>query len=423
MIRRKVFRQPFRSRFPLMSSRVKASVVFTSMLLTIMLVVGAVIGRSEEKTDGAYRPLSVYTEVLARIKSDYVEEPDVKKVTRGALQGLVEYLDPMSSYLSAEQYSEYKERIGFQDKGRGWSTGMVAHKRGMYTAVLSVLPGSPADKAGIKPGDLIEAIDDKGTRLMPPALLYARLSGEPGSSVRVLIRSSKDYEDPVEHRLERAKIQLPAVRSEMLDGDLGLIDVSVFDDNTAAETAAAVKKLAKAGAKGLILDLRENSIGDTKLGYKLAELFVSGKELGTLEGQRFEKQTFTAGPKSAITDLPLSILIDRPASGAAEVAAAALLDNHRADVIGETTYGLAAHQETIELEDGGALILSVAKFHRPDGKSLHDDGLEPNYPLEPAQLRLYRNPDQREEGYEDPFLKKAREVLNGTAEAPAAKAA
>src|SRR6056297_2316372 len=113
-----------------MSSRVKASVVFSSMLLTIMLVVGAVIGRSEEKSDGAYRPLSVYTEVLARIKSDYVEQPDIEQVTRGALQGLVEYLDPMSSYLSAEQTEEYRQRLGYQDEGRGWSTGLFVHKRG-----------------------------------------------------------------------------------------------------------------------------------------------------------------------------------------------------------------------------------------------------------------------------------------------------
>ena len=367
--------------------------------------------------------MSVYTEVLARIKSDYVEEPDVKQVTRGALQGLVEYLDPMSSYLSDEQYAEYKQRLGFQDAGRGWTTGLIAHKRGMYTAVLAVLPGSSAEKAGVKPGDLIEAIDDMSTRLMPPALLYARLSGEPGSSVRLLIRSSQALEDPVEHRLERTKIQLPAVRSEMLDGNLGLIDVGAFDEKTVPDVAAAIQKLSKAGAKGLMLDLRETSIGPVELGYKLAELFVSGVELGTLKGQRFENKTFTAGAKTAVTDLPLVILIDRPASGAAEVAAAALLDNKRADIVGETTYGLAAHQETIELEDGGALILSVAKYHRPSGKPLHDDGLESNYPLEPAQLRLYRNPEQREEGYQDPFLKKATEVLTGVAEKPAEKAA
>ena len=406
-----------------MSSRVKASVVFSSMLLTIMLVVGAVIGRSEEKSDGAYKPLSVYTEVLARIKSDYVEEPDIQQVTRGALQGLVEYLDPMSSYLSSEQYAEYKDRIGYQDEGRGWSTGLFVHKRGMYTAVLSVLPGSSAEKAGIQPGDLIEAIDDKGTRLMPPALLYARLSGEPGSTIKVLVRPTRgDYVDPVEHTLERTKIVFPPVTSQMLEGKLGLIDMNSFSEETVQQVAAEVRKLSSAGAKGLILDLRENAIGDPKLGYRLAELFVSNVDLGKLSGQKFANQSFKAGESSAITDLPLAILVDRPASGAAEIAAAALLDNKRADLVGETTYGLAAQQETIVLEDGAALLLSVAKYHRPSGEPLHSDGIEPNYPLEPAQLRLYRNPDQRESDYKDPFIEKARQVLQGEAE-PADKAA
>src|SRR5690606_18166091 len=120
---------------------------------------------------------------------------------------------------------------------------------------------------------------------------------------------------------------------------------------------------------------------------------------------------------------PLTILVDRPASGAAEIAAAALMDNDRAELVGETTYGLAAQQETIELEDGAALILSIAKYHRPNGKPLHADGVEPGYPLEPAQLRMYRNPDQRGDDYTDPFIEKARQVLLGAAGPAADKAA
>ncbi len=407
-----------------MSSRVKASVVFSSMLLTIMLVVGAVIGRSEEKSDGAYKPLSVYTEVLARIKSDYVEEPDIQQVTHGALQGLVEYLDPMSSYLSAEQYVEYKKRLGFQDAGRGWATGLFVHKRGMYTAVLAVLPGSAAAKAGIEPGDLIEAVDDFGARLMPPALLYARLSGEPGTSVKLLVRASRGESlDPRELTLERTEIAFPPVSSRMVEDNLGLITMKSTSRKSVADVAAEVRKLEAAGAKGLILDLRENAIGDPQLGFRLAELFVSNKELGSLSGQKFPKKEFRSPEGSAITELPLTILVDRPASGAAEIAAAALLDSGRAELVGETTYGLAAQQETIELEDGAALILSIAKYHRPNGKPVHSDGVEPSYPLEPAQLRMYRNPDQRSDDYKDPFIEKARQVLLGEAEPAADKAA
>ena len=125
-----------------MSPRLKFGVVFCSTLLTLMLVIGAVTGKSKEKDEGAYRPLSVYTEVLAKIKGEYVEEPDMTKVTRGALQGLVEYLDPLSSYLSADQYKIFLEAQQNDDHGSGLATGLVVQKRNSYTHTLSVLPGS-----------------------------------------------------------------------------------------------------------------------------------------------------------------------------------------------------------------------------------------------------------------------------------------
>lgn len=151
-----------------MTPRIKLGVVFTSMLLTVMLVLGAVMGKSKEG-EGAYRPLSVYSEVLAKVKSDYVEEPNMEEVTRGALQGLVEYLDGSSSYLTGEQYQAYQKALKNDDHGSGLATGMSVQKRAGYCYVLSVLPGSPADQAGIRVGDLIEAINGLNTRVMPPA--------------------------------------------------------------------------------------------------------------------------------------------------------------------------------------------------------------------------------------------------------------
>ena len=165
-----------------MTARIKFSIVFCSTLLTVMLVIGALMGK-EPVEDGAYRPLRVYSDVLRHIKSNYVESPDMSKVTLGALQGLIEYLDPLSSYLTAEQFEQFTETRGNPDKGTGMATGLVIHKRVGYATVLAVLPGSSADKAGIRPGDLIEAIDDLNTRVMPPAYLHALLSGKPGTSV------------------------------------------------------------------------------------------------------------------------------------------------------------------------------------------------------------------------------------------------
>ena len=398
-----------------MSARVKLGVVCSSMLLTILLVVGAVIGRGEE-ADDSYRPLAVYTEVLARIKSDYVEEPDIDQVTQGALQGLVEYLDPMSSYLSEQQLSEYRKAVANPDEGTGLSTGMVVHKRGNYTVVLNVLPDSPAARAGIEAGDFIEAIDDHGTRMMPPAYLYSKLSGAPGSPIKLLIRSSGNYDEPEEHRLVRDKISYPDVERETLEGGVGRIGVTFLNKNTTAQVEKAVKALEKAGATKLILDLRGNALGSVDVGIELADLFVSEGRLTLLKGQRVAEKTFEASAKATVTELPLVVLTDRFVSGGAEVAALALKETGRAKVVGERTYGLASEQELVTLDDGAALILSTAKYYRADGDALQDNGVAPEYGVAPADLRRWRNPEEGEDRGEDPFLRKALDVFAGTAE-------
>ncbi len=413
-----------------MGSRMKISVLCSSFLVTVLLVLGAVLGKSEEK-EGAYRPLAVYTEVLARIKSDYVEEPDIPKVTQGALQGLVEYLDPQSSYLSAEQYAEYLEGLKNEDKGTGRATGMVVHKRVNYTTVMAVLPGSAADEAGIRPGDLVEAVDGMSARVMPPAYLQAKLSGKPGTRVNVMIRPANDYDSPKEHDLQRSAVKLPEVESEMIAGDVGLIKAAALTAAHVARIESVIESLEAGGARKLIVDLRGNAIGEIANGIRLADLFLDSGAIASAKGRKYLEKTFEAGAGSTVTALPAVFVIDRPTAGAAEVAAAAILQNSRGDVVGESSYGLAAHQETIELDDGAALLLSVAKYHGPDGKAIHDEGVEPNHLVAPRDLRRFREfqrggpqlneperPRQMQiepspEGMEDPFLKKALEVLTG----------
>lgn len=411
-----------------MGSRMKVSVIFSSFLITVLLVVGAVLGKSEEK-EGAYRPLAVYTEVLARIKSDYVEEPDIPKVTEGALQGLVEYLDPQSSYLSAEQYREYLKSLKNEDGGTGLATGMVVHKRVNYTTVMAVLPGSAADEAGIQAGDLIEAVDEMSTRVMPPAYLLSKLSGEPGVRVSVMIRPVNDYDSPEEYELRRSAVRLPDVKSEMLEDNIGSITATALTAKHVQQIAAAIKSLESGGAVKLIIDVRSSSIGEIRDGIQLANLFLDSGTIASAKGQKYAEKTYSADTESTVTALPVAFVIDRPTSGAAEVAAAAILQNSRGAVVGESSYGLAAIQETIELDDGAALLLSIAKYYGPDGKAIHDEGLEPNHLVAPRDLRKFQEfqrgapapnePDRPQviepalEDTGDPFIKKAIEVLNG----------
>ncbi len=404
-----------------MSARFKFSLVCTSFLITLLLVVGAVLGKSEQQ-DGAYRPLAVYTEILARIKSDYVEEPDIPKVTQGALQGLVEYLDPLSSYLSANQYDEYEERSVNVDGGSGLATGMVVHKQGNYTSVLGVLRDSPAAKAGIRPDDLVDAIDDISTRVMPPAYLRAMLSGEPGSTVKLMIRPSYDYESPVEHVIERYEPVLPPIQSQMLEDGIGYIDADVLGEGTAQEVSDALQRLESEGAAKVVLDLRGNALGSPEVGIALADLLLGEGTITTLKGQNYSEEAFRASPESKVTDLPVAVIVDRPTGGGAEIVAAAIQQNSRGSVVGESSSGLAAVQETITLEDGAALILSVAKYHGPNGEAIHRDGVEPDHPISQRDLRRYREVQHRkfdtpegrqkaEEEVGDPFLRKAQEIL------------
>lgn len=405
-----------------MRSRFEFSVLCTSFFLAVLLIVGALLGKSEEQ-EGAYRPLAVYMEILARIKSDYVEEPDISKVTQGALQGLVEYLDPLSSYLSSEQYAEYQAQLQNPDGGSGLATGMIVRKQGNYTGVQAVLPGSPAAEAGIRADDLLDAIDNISTRVMPPAYLQALLSGEPGSSVTVMIRPSWDYDSPVEHTLVRSETPLPDVEARLLDGGIGYVRASVLDADRVRQIAEAVRGLEADGAAKLVLDLRGNAWGTPSEGVALANLFLDSGTIATLKGQNYPEKQFMADAESKAVDLPLAVIVDRPTSGGAEVAAAAIQQNERGQVVGEKSAGLAAAQDTIRLDDGAALILSVAKYYGPGGAAIHDEGVEPDRAVPQRELRRYREflhrkfetPEARLEAAEkagDPFLDKALEALD-----------
>jgi carboxyl-terminal processing protease len=409
-----------------MTARVKFSIISCSVLLTAVLIVGGVMGQ-EPATEGAYRPLQVYSDVLRNIKSNYVENPDMSKVTLGALQGLVEYLDPLSSYLTAEQFKQVISARENPDLGTGLSTGLVVHKRTGHTTVLAVLPGSSAEGAGVWPGDLVEAIDGLSTRVMPPAYLHALLSGKPGTNVKVLLRSLRDSDEPKEHLLIREQVELPRVSRKILEPGIGYIDLDVVDRDRVTEVAVAVRALQAKGAKKIILDLRGNSVGQVQAGIPLVNLFLSRGAIVSLKGRQHSEERFEADVDSTVTDVPLALISDRTTAGSAELVAAALLDNERAQLVGERTYGLAALQKTIKLKDGAALILSVAKYHRPTGEALQDGGVTPSHPLSSEELRRYYklrypadmslSPSLRlsQPGVnsveKDPYIQKALEVL------------
>jgi carboxyl-terminal processing protease len=400
-----------------MNSRIKYLVVTTSTCLMLLLVLGNVLGRSAS-TDRPYPQLGVYTEVLHRIKSEYVEEPDMKSVTLGALNGLLESVDPFASYLNADQYKDYLKN---KDAHKA-AVGLVLAKKFGFVGIVGVVPGSPAGKAGLATNDMLETINGVATRDMPLAYASLLLEGESGSSVELTVVRVRRPE-PQKIKLVRAAIAYPAITQKLMADNIGYVMPSTLAEGKVKEVAAALESLQKQGAQKLILDLRNCAVGTPQEGIALANLFLSKGEITYLQGQKMPRQDFTADAAKDITKLPLVVITNRGTADGAEIAAAALMDDKRAEVVGERTYGDASLRKAVTMEDGGAIILSVAKYYSPGGKAIQDVGVTPETVMtEPeAQVELDENgeplpetPDQPEhKQQDDPLLKKAIEVANG----------
>ena len=354
----------------------KIMLLAASVVLVLTVFIGmnsSGVSAATDGQDGAYRQINVYTEVLRHIQTDYVTDPNIPEVTNGAMRGLLESLDADSSYLSPEDYKNYKA-----DKGGKAQVGINVSKRYGYATVVSVVPGSPADKAGLVDGDILEAIDGQDTRNTSLAMIQRMLEGAPGSQLTVgVVRPSKVEPDKI--AMTRTLVVVPPV-AETVYENATILDLKpeILDREHVDQVEAKLKGMQKAGNKKILLDLRDVAAGDMDQAVRLANLLLKGGTITTLEGQKFPKQVFAADPAKAIQpSAPIVILVNRGSAGPAELVAAAVLDNKRGDVVGEKTFGEGAQQKTFELPDGAALILSVAKYESPSGKALQDDGVTP----------------------------------------------
>ena len=321
--------------------------------------------------DGAYRQMRVYSEVLKKVQTDYVTDPNINDVTAGALHGLLESLDADSSYLSPTEYKIYKDR---PSTGVA-QIGLVVSKRFGYATIVSVLPGSPAEKDHLADGDVIESIGDQSTRELSLAVIRLMLEGKPGSSLTLsVIRPRKP--DPDKLTFVRTVAVQPSLAEQQYDNSTILYLKP--GPLTAARIDEIAAKLKSAGKnRKILLDLRDTSGDDPQQGLRLANFFLKQGTMATLEGQKFPAQTFAADPAVFITAAPLAILINRGTYGAAELTAAAIQDAKRGDVVGERTFGEGSVQKVIDLPDGAALLLTVAKFESPGGKKIQDDAVTP----------------------------------------------
>ena len=353
--------------------------VFTVFLGARVSSVSAASGQDVQNA-GAFPQVDVYTEVLHHIQADYVTEPNIHNVTAGALRGLLESLDADSSYLSPTDYKAYKAAQSNAGKAQ---VGMVVSKRFGYATIVSVVPGSPADKAGFVDRDILEAIGGTDTRDLSLAVINMMLEGQPNSELTVsVVRPNKAVPDKV--TMTRTIVSQPPVGDTLYENSSILyLKPVVLDHDHVQMVENKLKASQKAGTKKVLLDLRDVASGDMTEATRLANFFIKTGTIATLEGQRVEKVVYSADPAKTIdaTD-PLVVLVNRGTSGPGEIVAGALLDDKRAELVGEKTFGEGAEQKTFELPDGAALILSVAKYETPSGKKLQDDAVTPGVLVE-----------------------------------------
>jgi carboxyl-terminal processing protease len=360
------------SRFFQRLTFVLAATIFAALGLGFALGEFGMFGvHAGAEQDGAYRQMHVYAEVLKRIQSDYVTPPNITNVTTGALHGLLESLDADSSYLTPPEYKIYKQRPATGVA----QIGVTVSKRYGYATVVSVVAGSPADHEHLADGDVIESIGDTSTRELSLAVIRLMLEGKPGSTVTVsVVRPRKP--DPDKITLTRTMIPTPAFSEQQYDSATILyLKPGALTADRVDEIGEKIKAAGK--SRKIVLDLRDDSEGDPQQGIRLANFFINQGTLATLEGQKFPRQTFTADPSKFLTGAPVSVLVNRGTYGAAELTADAIEDAKRGDVVGERTFGEGSVQKTIELPDGAALLLTVAKYEGPDGKKIEDQAVVP----------------------------------------------
>jgi carboxyl-terminal processing protease len=397
-----------------MTSVTKKIVVVLSVIVFGFVSVGYVRGRSSD--DKAFRALTVYGEVLDRVQREYVDEPNLHQVTSGALHGLFDSLDPQSSYLSPLEYTDYKDKSAVTPKAEA---GLALTKRFGYISVISALPDSPGQKAGLQLGDVLEKIAGFTTGQMSIEQAQLLLSGDPGTVVKLsVIRRGKA--EPQDMEITLAKVPAPKLVEDKLEGDIAYLRVPEFQAGATKQIHDELVQFEHQGAHKLILDLRDCALGDDQEGISTAELFLSSGTITSLKGQTVSPVVSSADASKVAWTQPITVLIDTGTAGAAEILAGAIADNHRGETVGMRTYGTASQQKLIQLEDGSALILTLANYYTPGGKEIPVDGVAPTREVRPSPedvtaVDLY--PPAPSSSPTDPDVKKAVEILQGASTA------
>ena len=363
-----------------MTRRTRLWVLLISTPVIVFAIIGGYLGQVMAKDD-TYQHLRVFEDVVSLVLNNYVEEVDVKKAMRGAMNGLADNLDPDSAFLPANVASAYESNAAAAPADIG-----VELSRQYYLRIISVRENSPAAKAGLRSGDFIRTIDKRSTKDISTYEGDRLLHGQPGSKVSLLVIRG-NAADPHEVDLTRERTTAPELTSKMADASTGYIHIVEFSRRSPVQIKQAVDALVKTGAQRYVVDLRGATRGDLDDGVAAARLFVKTGALAIRE-QKANKETVSAQTGDGAVTAPVVLLIDQSTARAGEVFAAALDGNKRAEMIGERTVGSAAKQKLVKLPDGSAMLLSYLRYLAPNGTAIHEKGLQPEVPVDEPDVEF-----------------------------------
>ncbi len=332
-------------------------------------------------SDLPWQDARMLADVLERVKHDYVNPVDDHQLLQAAIRGMVSSLDPYSAYLDGDEYDEVKISSSGQYSGIGIEVSMEDAE----VVVVSPFEGSPAAAAGIRSGDVIATIDGVPVNTTTLADTIGRMRGKEGTSVKIGILRAGSAE-PLQFDLKRSRVELHSVKAELLEPGMGYARISQFSETTGDDLDAALKNLRKrngAALKGLVLDLRNNPGGVLEAAVSVSDTFLDAGVIVTAKGRTPEsKFEMDATPGDALNGAPIMVLINGGSASAAEIVAGALKDNHRAKLMGRTTFGKGSVQTVIPLSGDRAIKLTTSLYYTPSGVSINHRGIAPDIELE-----------------------------------------
>jgi carboxyl-terminal processing protease len=360
-----------------LTGRIRVMLVIA--LLTVVVVTSGVHHRVVAKDD-AYDTLKVFSEVLSLVRQNYVEPTESRELIFGAIRGMLESLDPHSSFMPPELYKEMQ----VETQGSFGGLGIEITVRERYLTVVAPIEGTPADRAGIVAGDRIIRIDNAPTKDMTLVEAVRRLRGPKGTPVTITLL--REGQDPFDVTVTRDIIEVHSVRTSDLGEGIGYVRLISFQERTSRELQDELKALKDKGMRGLILDLRNNPGGLLTQAVQIADLFLDkGKAIVYTEGRAKSQNLSFVDQHDNPQDFPMVVLVNKGSASASEIVAGALQDHQRAVVVGTQTFGKGTVQTVIPLNDGSGLRLTTAKYFTPNKRAIDGAGLTPDIVVEPPK--------------------------------------